>query len=216
MTRKTVRTAIAALATAIVATAATGTAYAATAPSPYTAVTHVTHRADGGGGGTWAYDTFTRTIYLTDEGPAAPSHCGGHLPCEHFSYTLKDGANGGARGGFTTIQGAPAPNQGPGHAGDTITASDFGAFSGQQAGDFYTDALTSPAARNVPKNVSGNGTSSSNWPTLEWPAGTPAGDFFGLGATSFGYRYQVTINHQVWIDATGSDGQAPADGQITR
>ncbi len=207
---------IATLAAAILATAGTGAAYAATAPSPYTAATHITHRADSGGGGTWAYDDFTRTIYLTDEGPAAASNCGGNLPCEAFSYTLKDGANGGAQGGFTTINGALAPNQGPGHTGDVITASSFGSFSGQQAGRFWTDALTSPAGRNVPSSVSGNGTSSTDWPRLEWPALTPAADFFGLGATTFSYRYQTTIAHQVWVDATGSDGQAPPDGQITR
>ena len=205
---------------AVVATTAVSAApalAATTTSGPLTASTHVTNRSDSGGGGTWAKDDFTRTIQLTAEGLASPSHCAGQVPCARYSYKIVDGSNGGSNGGFVTVPGALAPNQGPGHAGQHVGYT-FGSFGGDQEGDFYTSMPTSPAGFNVPANFSGNGVSSTNWPTLEW-ASPNLSKFFGLGADRFAYWYQATISHQRWIDAGGPgtdncDGQCFADGQI--
>lgn len=208
----------AALAVALAAGAAPALADTTT-PGPLTAKTHVTNRLDSGNGGNWAVDSFDRTVQLSVIGSADASHCAGHLPCVHYSYKLVDGANGGASGGFYTIPGALAPNQGPGHTGQHVQST-FGSFIGSQSGDFYTSMLTSPAAFNVPGNVSGNAISSSRWPTLEWANPDP-GKFYGLGAKKFSYSYTTTVTRQKWIDAGGPgtdncDGNCPLDGQIIR
>ena len=185
-----------------------------TTPGPLTGKTHVTNRSDNGGGGTWAKDDFVRTVQLTAEGLVSPSHCAGQSPCSEYAYKIVDGSNGGANGGFVTIPGALAPNQGPGHTGQHVQWT-FGSFGGDQQGDFYTSMTTSPAGSNVPANFSGNGVSSTNWPTLEW-AYPNLSKFFGLGADQFSYWYQTTISHQHWTDTDNGDGQRFIDGQIIR
>jgi len=190
-----------------------------TTPGPLTASTHVSNRTDFGGGGAWAKDDFDRSLQLTLDGLANPVHCAGQVPCVHYFYKIVDGANGGANGGFVTIPGALAPNQGPGHAGQHVQRT-FGSFNGHQEGDFYTSMPTDPHGYNVPANFSGNGVSSTNWPTLEWASPNPS-RFFGLGANSFAYSYRTTLTGQRWIDAGGPgsdncDGQCFLDGQIIR
>lgn len=189
-----------------------------TTPGPLTASTHVTNRSDNGGGGTWAKDDFVRTIQLTADGLANPSHCAGQVPCAHYFFKIVDGNNGGANGGFVSVPGALAPNQGPGHTGQHVGFT-FGSFGGDQEGDFYTSMTTDPHGFNVPANFSGDSVSSSRWPTLEW-ASPNLSKFFGLGASRFAYWYQTTISHQHWNDAGGPgtdncDGQCFIDGQIT-
>jgi len=120
---------IAGFASLAVAGAAAAPALATTTtPGPLTASTHVTNRSDNGGGGTWAKDSFVRTVQLTLDGLANPVHCAGQVPCVHYFYKIVDGANGGANGGFVTIPGALAPNQGPGHTGQHVQWT-FGSFT---------------------------------------------------------------------------------------
>jgi len=53
--------------------AGTAVASAATHPAPLTAVTKITNRFDGGGGGSWAYDSFSRDLALTYLGKVTPA-----------------------------------------------------------------------------------------------------------------------------------------------
>ena len=53
--------------------AGTAVASAATHPAPLTAVTKITNRLDGGGGGSWAYDSFARDLALTYLGKVTPA-----------------------------------------------------------------------------------------------------------------------------------------------
>jgi hypothetical protein len=221
----------------VLAGAGATAASAATTPAvrgEITAVTHLSHRYDGGGAGNWAVDKFSRTLtinYLgksTDPAFAATPYM--------YDATISDS------GSFVNIPLALAPNQGGSHHGQVMKANQVtGTMTGSgQFGLFYASAKDAKGL--VPRTL-GNFALNANaayasytWPELAFPAGTV---FSGVNEGGFGYYYHVpalTVTHvtykwvhghkvavkhvqvlkaQNWADtAWNGDGQAPRDGQI--
>ena len=212
-----------------------------TAPAPLVtahALTHLADRPDGGNGtpSTWADDTFSRVLTITQTGGTAGAYT--------FTAKLAD------EGTFTTIKGAPTPNQGPGYAGDVIKSKVTGPMEGYADFTFTASKLpsTSPNA-GVPVSEDDHGVapagahSTSSWYELAFPAGTtfPSG---GIGDWSWTYNatvetvtYKVVyievrahrhyflvrellpvvhVTHQKWIDALSNGyGDLAGDGNIT-
>lgn len=215
MIRKVTGT-LAVAAAAVAALAATaGTAGAAPhllLPS-VRATTQVTDRPDGGNGGTWADDTFTRTITITRTGGGPGA----------YTYTAK---LTDTRGTFVTIKGALTPNQGGTCAGDVIKSRVEGNLNGSADFTFTASRLPDaglnagvPAAENDHGNTPADST--STWYELAFPAGTTFGGA-GIGHWSWTYKAVVFTftrflgaSLQQWTDAwNNGDGDLPADGNI--
>ncbi len=212
-------------------------ASAATTPAvrgEITAVTHISHRFDGGGAGNWAVDKFSRTLQIQYLGKSTdPAYA--KTPYM-YTATISDS------GSFVNIPLALAPNQGGNHAGQLMKANQvsgkmtgsgqFGLFyaSAKDARGLVPSALKSFAVNAYPAYAS------PVWPELAFPAGTT---FVGVNEGGFAYYYDVpalTVTHitykwvdgkkvavkhvhilkaQNWADtAWNGDGQAPRDGQI--
>jgi hypothetical protein len=172
-------------------------------PHTWTAVTHLSHRDDSGGNGNWAIDTYTRTAKVTLRGSAPLSDCGVSVgKCYAFTASLSD------HGDFRATPGAYTPNQGTPFTGDTIKGSPHGDFWGYGLfGTFY--ATTLPDSHLVPRHVSGDTPSSSQWPALFFPSAPT-----GISENDWGYFYHT--GHQRWADASfNSAGQVPSAGNIS-
>lgn len=178
------------------------------AASGISAQTIMKGRGDSGDHGNyWATDSFPRDLSVISHGAAPAANCGGHSGCTAYTASVADGSPFGP-GTFTTIAGQDAPNQSGAHAGQVVTRKVGGTFSGFiDYGTFY--ATANPAASNVPPVYTGNGISSSDWPTLAFPAGTV---LYSLTITDFGYNYTTTTPNpdQHWTDSLTAD-----TGQIT-
>jgi hypothetical protein len=191
--------------------------------APVTTVTHLINRNDGGGNGTWAYDTFTRTMTLNYLGKSTdPAHAA--APYEYNAVVSDQGT-------FKTIPGAFTPDQGGRDLGRHIRPTqENGTMTGfGQWGVFYSSVkANSPRSfydSGVPIRLSGGQNlayPSSTWPTLAFPA---TATIQGLNEAGYGYGYTVpahVVNHRVikaqtWNDtAWNGDGQiAPGDGNIS-
>ena len=219
--------------------AGTAAASAATHPAPLTAMTNITNRPDGGGGGSWAYDSFTRDLALTYLGKVTPAMTAAnpalapYLGMYQYNATLTD------TGTFKDMPGQLTPNQGADHGRTLRPAQVSGPMAGEgQFGVFYASqralsyhgvlytvppALTG-AARNAPPQYA-----SSLWPELAFPDGT---SFAGLTESVYSYTYKAVPVYQVttvkghkvttlagykqqWADsAWNGDGQLHGDGDI--
>jgi hypothetical protein len=187
------------------ALAAGGTAHAA--PTTVTGTTHVTNRPDSGNGGTWAYDTFGRTLTVTVAPVQNPVDTGHGLV--DYTATVSDS------GGFAAIVGVGTPNQFV--PGTKILHGVHGSFSG---GISYTvtaptaDTLagTIPASENDNFSTSGAGfVTTANWPKLAFA--TPAGVTVTEGST-WSWTYKTAT--ESWTDsAANGDGNTANDGNIT-
>jgi hypothetical protein len=224
---------------------ATGLATGASAASaavrhPVTAVTNISNRDDGGGGGVWAKDTFTRTLTVNYLGkvlvtPAmvtANPSLAPYLGQELYQYN----AQVNDQGSFRDLPGQLTPNQGGHNAGRVLKPVQVsGPMSGfGQWNVFYASARAHNGL--VPTVLRGPVNSaypSSTWPELAFPAGTT---FVGVNEGAYDYNYQAvpftkhvaryvngkwvieTVHgfRQHWDDsAWNGDGQLRADGNIT-
>jgi hypothetical protein len=199
-TRRTLLAAVAAAALGGALALPAATAHAA--PAAAHAVTHVTSRADSGNGGTWAYDTFNRTLDVR----VAPSQSGAPAGDTLYVATVKDS------GSFTARQGELTPNQVT--AGLKITHAVKGTLTG---GISYT--ITAPSADTltgvVPKTENdafGPGlVTTGNWPAQAFA--TAAGVTVTEGST-WSWRYATQC--EAWTDsAANGDGNHAGDGNIT-
>ena len=208
--------------------ATAGAASAATHPATR-AQTKITNRPDGGNGGTWAYDSMTRSITIKLTGGTAGAYT--------FTAKLKD------KGSFTTIKGAKTPNQGGSYAGDTIKSKVTGKMTGHADFSFTASSLPSttlnagvPLTENDHGNAPAPANSTSAWYKLAFPSGTTFGGA-GIGAWSWTYKATVVtttshrvcltrgwcwrvpvvhVSHQKWVDAyNNGDGNLPGDGNVT-
>lgn len=227
----------------VLAGAGATAASAATTPAvrgEITAVTHISHRYDGGGAGNWAVDRFTRTLTVDYLGKVSAAQIAADpaLASTPYMYT----ATISDSGSFVNIPLALAPNQGGHYAGVTMKAGQVsGTMTGSgQFGLFYASAKD---ARGLAPRTLGSFRLNANpayasptWPELAFPAGTT---FSGVTEAGFGYYYhvpaktvvtytykwakgkKVAVKHthvlkaQNWADtAWNGDGQAPRDGQV--
>lgn len=199
------------------AQASTGvTGPCAPAIGSHSASTTLTNRPDlGGANNPWATDgkvtpatptaKLTRTLLIT-----LVSHTGGTWT---WDGTVCDG------GTFATNPGQLAPNQGPGHTGETESSpSQAGTVNGLVTYQFSTDqplntgpnlgVLTSEDGAPAP----GSDETTSLWYQQAFPVLT---DFTGPGLVTFDYDYATGLfTVKKWHDATGTNGQSPVDGQI--
>jgi hypothetical protein len=214
--------------------AAQASTLAAHPAHPVEAITKIVNRADNGGGGQWANDSFTRTADVFYLGKVSPAQIAANpaLATTPFTYwaQVKDA------GTFRNLPGQLAPNQGGRYAGVHMKAGQVsGPMTGTgQWGLFYASAKAQHGL--APGALKGNAVNalypSSTWPELLFPAGTT---FAGVTESGYDYAYQAapftkwvvkTVNgkpalvkisgfHQRWEDASfNGDGQAQRDGQI--
>ena len=219
-------------------TLATSAASAATHPAPLTAVTKITNR-DGGGGGSWAYDSFARNLALTYLGKVTPAMVAAnpalapYLGMYQYNATLNDS------GTFKDMPGQLTPNQGKDHgrtlkpvqvSGPMAGYGQFGVFYASQRALSYHGVLYTvpPALKGTARNASPQ-YASSVWPELAFPNGTV---FAGVTESGYSYTYKAvpvykvtTVNgkkvttlagyKQQWVDsAWNGDGQLRGDGDI--
>jgi hypothetical protein len=205
----------------VLATAGAASASAATV-HPLTAKTQITNRLDGGGNGSWAYDTFNRVLSLQYLGKSAdPAHATAPYM---YDAQVRD------TGTFKDIPGKYTPDQGGKDLGLILKPNQVtGTMEGSgQWGVFY--ASSKDARGLVPSHLNGPALNtlypSSTWPELAFPQGTV---FNGVSEFNYSYEYTVpatTVTHnghkhvykaQTWLDtASNGDGQlSHADGNIT-
>jgi hypothetical protein len=183
---------------------ASGTALAA--PSTVTAVTQVSNRPDGGHGtpSTWAYDDFTRTLTVTVASVQNPADTTAGLT--DYTATITD------HGQFHAVLGAGTPNQSGVFAGAHIVHGVSGAMNGT-----YSLTVTAPSADTltgtVPATEDDNfgapAVTTANWPKQAFATAT------GVSVAGGSYSWTYTRACESWTDASGTDGNAPADGNIT-
>lgn len=225
--------AAAAIAAGVPATALASNASAAVR-HPVTAVTHISNRDDGGGGGVWAKDSFTRTLTVNYLGKVTPAQIAANPALATTPYIYN--AQLSDQGSFRDLPGQLTPNQGGHNAGRVLKPVQVsGPMSGYgQFGVFYASAKAHNGL--VPTALRGSINSaypSSTWPELAFPAGTT---FSGVSESGYDYNYQAVpftkyivkvVNgkrvivpvhgfKQHWDDsAWNGDGQLRADGNIT-
>jgi hypothetical protein len=215
-----------------------GAASAATHPAkPVEAITKIVNRADNGGGGQWANDSYTRTLDLYYLGKSTNTA----MAATPFMYWAKVTDTGT----FRNLPGQLAPNQGGKYAGVQMKAGQVsGPVAGAgQWGVFYASAKAERGL--APRMLKGNALNaqypSATWPELAFPVGTT---FSGVNESAYDYLYQavpftkyvvktvhgqpvldpkthkpvlikITGFKQTWRDASyNGDGQLRADGQI--
>src|SRR5689334_6640836 len=174
------------------------TAAAVTHQTSWTAISHLAHRTEGGGNGTWATDDIYRVMTIKLTGQSGGTYS--------YTATVRDA------GSFTAIPGSYTPNQGGSYAGKIITGHDSGRLAGTAQYSFTATSLPT-AARNVgvPAHVSGDQGSTSTWYELAFPAGTTFG---GNGIGTWGWTFR-DHHGQRWADTSANeDGQLPGDGNI--
>jgi hypothetical protein len=219
--------------------AGTAVASAATHPAPLTAVTKITNRFDGGGGGSWAYDSFARDLALTYLGKVTPAMVAAnpalapYLGRYQYNATLND------NGTFKDMPGQLTPNQGKDHgrtlkpvqvSGPMAGYGQFGVFyASQRALSYHGVLYTVPPALNGTTRNAEPQYASSVWPELAFPNGTV---FAGVTESGYSYTYQAVPVYKVttvkgnkvttlvgykqqWVDsAWNGDGQLRGDGDI--
>lgn len=179
-----------------------GAAHAA--PSTVTAHTQVSNRPDGGNGGTWAYDDFTRTLTVTVAAVQNPADTAAHLT--DYAAQVTD------YGQFNAIVGTLTPDQAV--PGAKITGSVRGAMHGSIS---YTvtapsaDTLTGTVPAAEDDNFGAPATTTSAWPKLAFasPAGVTVTE-------NSDWTWTYTTRCEAWTDsAANGDGNLLADGNIT-
>lgn len=177
----------------------------------HAATTTLTNRPDGGGAGNvWALDgpnsrsnptgKLTRTFVISQV-----SHVGSTWT---WNGVICDGGTGQA------IPGQLAPNQGAGHAGQTIGSAVNFTVNGTATYQFSTDEPLNTSS-NLGVLTSEDGApvtpqeTTSLWFEQAFPASTA---FTGAGIVAYSWTYQGA--GQQWTDNNTTDGQAPGDGQI--
>jgi hypothetical protein len=177
-------------------------AAAQAAPVSAHAVTHVINRADSGNGGTWAYDTFNRTLDIR----VAPSQASAPAGDTLYVAVVKDA------GAFTARQGELTPNQVT--AGLKITHAVKGTMNG---GISYT--VTAPTGDTltgtVPK-VENDAFGAAKVTTADWPeqAFASTTGVTVTEGTTWSWRYATQCG--AWTDsAANGDGNQAGDGNIT-
>lgn len=181
------------------AVALSGTAHAA--PTTVTAHTLVTNRPDGGHGGTWAYDDFTRTLTVTVAANQAGAPAGDTL----YNATITD------HGQFHAIIGVLAPNQVV--PGVKITSS----VSGEMDGTYSltvtapsTDTLTGTVPASENDNFGAPAVTTTNWPVQAFASAT------GVSVSGGAYNWTYTSRCETWVDSSANgDGNLAGDGNIT-
>ena len=179
-----------------------GAAHAA--PGTVTAHTYVSNRPDGGNGGTWAYDDFTRTLTVKVAAVQNPADAKAGLT--DYTARVTDG------GQFNAIVGMLAPNQAV--PGVKITGSVRGGMHGSIS---YTvtapsaDTLTGTVPATENDNFGAPATTTGNWPKLAFasPAGVTVTE-------NSDWTWTYTTRCETWVDsAANGDGNLLADGNIT-
>ena len=191
------RAAIVAAAAGMAGGIAASSASASTTPharGEITAVTHISHRYDNGGGGRWAVDRFDRTLVVSYLGTSTDPALAA-TPYE-YSATIADA------GTFVNLPGQLTPNQGGHNAGRVMQPNQVAGTmtGGGQFGVFYASAKD---ARGLVPSRLGSFTLNANpayaspvWPELAFPAGTT---FAGLNESWYAYDYNVPAKTVVTI-----------------
>lgn len=179
------------------------------------AVTWLSNHPDGGGNGTWATESFRRVFQLQLTGV--------HLGVYSFRASIADS------GEFTTIPGAYTPNQGAPFTGHKIHGVVSGFLHGGTTYTFTTNRLPNHGWNlGIPFFESGSPTgpqTTSLWYEQAFPTGTVFG---GSGIDNdWSWSYSAfpcfflpfhaipSFVPQHWVDGFLTDGQVPADGNIT-
>jgi hypothetical protein len=179
-----------AAAIAVSAPAALAVSAQAAVQHPVTSVTKIVNRTDGGGGGTWAYDSFTRTLNLTYLGKVTPAELAANPALASTPY--KYDAQVSDQGTFRDIPGALTPDQGSNDAGKVLRPVQVsGPMNGVgQWNVFYASARAHNGL--APRVLRGPALNelypSSTWPELAFPAGTT---FSGVSESFYDYSYQA-------------------------
>jgi hypothetical protein len=173
------------------------------APSSISVSTQVSNRPDSGNGGTWAYDTFKRTLTVTRDvslDAAAPEGDVG------YTATVHD------LGSFSAIQGNNTPNQVV--PGTKIAHHVNGSMSGGISYVVYApsaDALTGVVPATEDDNFGSALVTTGNWPKQVFATSV------GVTVTEnndWGWTYKTACEQ--WVDsASNGDGNLVADGNIT-
>lgn len=183
------------------AAALSGTAHAA--PTTVTAHTYVTNRPDGGHGGTWAYDDFTRTLTVTVAAVQNPADTAAHLT--DYTATITDD------GQFHAIIGVLAPNQVV--PGVKITRSVSGEMDGTYALTVTapsTDTLTGTVPASENDNFGAPAVTTTNWPVQAFASAT------GVTVNGGAYNWTYKAQCETWVDSSANgDGNLAGDGNIT-
>lgn len=184
---------------ALGATSASATAV----PTSVTAVTHVVDRPDSGNGGTWAYDSFNRTLSVSVAAVQVPADTSAGLT--DYVATVSD------HGSFAAIVGADTPNQAV--PGLKVKHSATGSFAGN-----YAFTITAPSADTLTGVVPKFENDAFGPPVVttgDWPRqafATTTGVILTPGAWSWSYSTAC----EQWTDSSGNGyGNLPADGNIT-
>jgi hypothetical protein len=182
-------------------------AASAATPTTVTQVTHIVNRPDGGNGGTWAYDSFTRTLTVAVAATQNPADAAAGKT--DYVATVVD------NGGFSSVQGTKTPNQVT--AGALVAHAVKGTMSG---GISYTvvapstDNLVAPAGPVVENDnfaaPAGNNT------TAQWPAQVFANPALAVVTENQVWSWTYATACESWTDsAINGDGNLAADGNIT-
>ena len=172
--------------------------------------THITNDPDGGGNGTWATDSFIRTldVYQADAATCTAMPAGDQC----YTATISDS------GTWTSIDEAYQPNQGSPASGARITHVVSGKFTGSSGYTFYAPSTATPGNTNVPATVNGS-PGTSTWYEQAFPAATTG---FGGGEnndwtwTYTSYTGKPATSCETWTDSyADSDGQSATAGNIT-
>lgn len=179
-------------------------------PAGFTAVTHVVNNYDDGGNGFWSVDDETRTLTVS----VAASQAGVPEGDTAFTAAIKD------HGTWNAIAGAFTPNQAGAAAGEKITRSEDGTFTGSASYSFTAPSADVPSAANVAKYVNDNFTKPASGPDSagQWylQAFTAAQQPAVTGSIGDDWTWAYGDACQSWTDsAANGDGQGSADGNIT-
>ena len=173
-------------------------------PSSVTAHTQVSNRPDGGNGGTWAYDTFTRTLTVKVAAVQNPADTAAHLT--DYTATVTD------YGQFNAIVGTLAPDQAV--PGVKILSSVKGPMHGSISYTVTapsTDGLTGTVPATEDDNFGAPVTTTGNWPKLAFasPSGVTVTE-------NSDWSWTYSDRCETWTDsAANGDGNLLADGNIT-
>ncbi len=179
-------------------------AHAAT-PVTATAVTKVSNHSDSGyndgDDGGWAVDTFTRTATITLVG-ADPTltDCGDTATtCYAYTGTITD------TGTAAAITGKASP----GAQDVPIKGSPVATMNGKATVTFDASSNT-PNATLVPKTMTGNSESTTDWVQQFFPDGVTGKE---PTLTAWKWTYADSADCQTWVDELG--GTAATSGDIT-
>ena len=176
-------------------------AHAAT-PVTATAVTKVSNHTDSGyAGNNWAVDTFTRTATITLVGPDSTlTDCGDTATsCYSYTGTITDTGTAAALTGVAS----------PGAQDVPIKGSPVATMNGKATVTFAASSNT-PNATLVPKTMSGNPVTTTDWVQQFFPDGVTGKE---PTLTAWKWTYVDSADCQTWVDELG--GKASTSGDIT-